>query len=136
LEVVGAGLDDVADDAAGHVADVGRVVVRLHADLGEGVRARLVADAVVHGVVDLDAVHHEVVRLLTVPVDVRTRAVASVRGIGLAAGVGGDGPGQQEGQAAGEAAVEGQRLDRLAGKDLAHGGRLRLEDGRFRRDLD
>src|SRR5262249_37611536 len=134
-EDVGPRLDDVADDPPGHVADVGRVVVGLDAYLGQRVRARLVTDAVVHRVVDLDPVDHEVVRLLPVAVDVGTGAGAPVGGIGLGARVGRDRAGQQEGELARVAAVERQRLDGLAGEDLAHGRRLRLQDRGLGGDL-
>ena len=135
VELVGTRLDDVADDPARDVPDVGGVVVGLDTDLGDGVGARLVADAVVHGVVDLDPVHHEVVGLLPVAVDVGTRAGPAVRGVGLAAGIGSDGAGQEEGQLARVAAVQGQRLHGLAGKHLAHRRGFRLKDRRLRPDF-
>ena len=77
-ELVGAGLDDAAEHGAAHVAGVGRVVVGLDADLGERVGAGLVGDAVVDGLVHVEAVEHVVVRLLAVAVHERT-AVAERR---------------------------------------------------------
>ena len=53
---VGSRLDDHVDDRPGDVAELGRVVVGLDADLLHRVRARLVGDQVVDGVVHVDAV--------------------------------------------------------------------------------
>ena len=107
-ELVRAGLDDVADHGAGDVADVGRVVVRLHADLGEGVGARLVGDPVVDRLVHVDAVDQEVVRLLAVAVDVGPVRRRPLPGVGEGLRV------RRDGARAG-AAPAGWRCGRSAG---------------------
>src|SRR5262249_14470205 len=68
-ELIRPRLDDARDDRAADIAGIGGVVVRFDADLRERVRTRLVRDAVVDGLVDVEAVDREVVRLLAVPVD-------------------------------------------------------------------
>jgi hypothetical protein len=73
-ELVRARLQDDVHQAAGHVSELGRVVVRLDADLLHRVRARLIRDQVVDRVVHVDAVEAEVVRLLALAVHERPAA--------------------------------------------------------------
>ena len=127
--LVGARLDHVGDQGPAHIADIGRVVVRLDGDLGQRVGRRLIGHAIVERLVDVEAVDREVVGLLAVAVHERPVHVdaADVR---ETARVVGDGAGQEQRQLAGITAVERQRLHRGAGDDLAHGGGLGLQDRR------
>ena len=70
-ELVRPRLDHHVDDGAGDVTELGRVVVRLDADLLHRIRARLVGDAVVDRLVRVHAVDREVVALHALAVDRR-----------------------------------------------------------------
>src|SRR6185436_606618 len=133
-ERVGSRFQDARDDGAADVAGIGRVVVRLDADLGQRVRARLVGDAVVDRLVDVEAVDGEVVRLL--PIAVHEWPVRIDRAdVREAARIVGHGAGQEQRQLRRVAAVERQGLYRGARDDLADGRGLGLQDRRQRFDL-
>src|SRR5204862_4422602 len=102
---VRAGFDDVADHRAGDVPRIGRVVVRLDADLGERVRTGLIRHQVVDRLVHVDAVDRVVVRLFAVPVHVRPPA-AEVADGGERPGIDGHRAGQEQRQLTGVAAVQ------------------------------
>ena len=136
FDKIRAGFDDVADDRARHVPDVGGVVVRLDADLGQRVGAGLVRDEVVDRLVHVDAVDHVVVGLLPVPVHVRPAAAADVAGAGECARIRRHDAGQEQRELAGVPAVQRQRVERRARNDLADRRRLGLQNRRHARDLD
>ena len=134
-EAVGARLQYAGDDGAAHVARVGGVVVGLDRDLGHGIRAGLVPDAVVDGLVHVETVQRVVVHLLPVPVDVGARA-ADARDVREAGRVGRHRAGQHQGELAGVPAVERQRRRGAPRDHLADRGRLRLQDRGLSGHLD
>ena len=135
-EPVGSRLEDAADHRAGHVADVGGVVVGLDADLRERVGVRLVRDPVVHRLGHVHAVEQVAVGLLAVAVDVRAPAAAAVARRVEAAGVRRQRTRHQQRQLARVAAVERQRRHGLGRDDLSDRRGLRLQDLTGPLDLD
>ena len=132
---VGPGLDDAAHNRAAHVAHVRRIVVRLHADLGDGVGAGLIGNAVVDGLVRVQTVHREVVRLLAVAIDERPVHVDRTDVV-EAARAWGEHAREEQGELAGVSTVQGQGLHGVPRDDLSHRGGLGLEHGGHRGHFD
>ena len=123
-DVVGSRLDDHVDDRPGDVAELGRVVVGLDADLLHRVRARLVGDQVVDGVVHVDAVEHEVVGLFALAVDVGPAAAGVLQAVERAR-IGRGDPGGVERGGRQVAALHRQLLDLIASAASARRRRSR-----------
>ena len=118
---------------AGHVPELGRVVVRFDADLLHRVGTRLVRDAVVDRFVAVDAVDREVVDLLPLAVDrgpaAAPQAVELVR-------LGGDRASRVERDGREIASLDRQLLDLIARGDGADDRVLGLQQRRRRDHLD
>ena len=62
-------LDRHVNDRAGGIAELGRSVARHYLDFLQRIHGRRVTEPVVHGIVDVDTIEQEVIRLLAVAVD-------------------------------------------------------------------
>ena len=134
-DAVGSRLDDHVDDRPGDVAELGRVVVGLDADLLHRVRARLVGDQVVDGVVHVDAVEHEVVGLFALAVDVGPAAAGVLQAVERARIGRGDAGGEERGGRQ-VAALHRQLLDLIALQRLPDDRVLGLQHRAGGDDLD